>query len=136
MNFTNKLSYLILLSVLTIFSCQSNAQSVKKGVDLNPTEFKATMEQESNAIILDVRTPKEVAQGVIPGAMVINFYDDDFKEQIDKLDKTKTYFVYCKGGGRSGKTCNALQGAGFPNTYNLKGGITAWKKEGLPTAQQ
>ena len=136
MNFTNKLGYLLFLVVLSIFSCQSNGQDNSKNVDLNPLEFKTGMEHESNAVILDVRTPKEVAKGVIPGAKVINFFDSNFNEQINKLDKTKTYFVYCRSGGRSGKACNALQDAGFPKTYNLKGGITAWKKEGLPTTQQ
>ncbi len=136
MTCTNKLSYLILLLVVSIFSCQSNAQETKKQIDLNPTEFKVALEQENNAIILDVRTPKEVSQGVIPGATVINFYDADFKQRIGELDKNKTYFVYCKGGGRSGKTCSTLQDAGVPNTFNLKGGITAWIKEGLPITGQ
>ncbi|MFK7983016.1 MAG: rhodanese-like domain-containing protein [Saprospiraceae bacterium] len=133
MNFSKNLSALFLLFSLVVLSCQSNAQ---KGIDLNPIEFKAGIDKESNAVILDVRTPEEVAQGIIPGAKVINFHDANFKEQIGELDKTKTYYVYCKGGGRSGKTCSALQGAGFPKTYNLKGGITAWKKQGLPTSQQ
>lgn len=132
MNYATKFIYLIFLLALTIFSCQSNAQ---KGIDLSPAEFKTAMVKESNAIILDVRTPKEVAQGIIPGATVINFYDTDFKNQIEKLDKNKTYFVYCKGGGRSSKACSALQEVSFPKAYNLKGGITAWKKEGLATTK-
>jgi len=128
---------LLFLFVLAIFSCQSNAQQspTKKMVDINPTEFKAAMTKD-NTVILDVRTPKEVAQGVIPGAKVINFYDDNFKVELGKLDKNKTYLVYCKSGGRSGKTCKALEDAGITFYHNLKGGITAWKKEGLETVQR
>jgi len=133
MNYSIRLSYLFLLFTLSFLSCKSTAQ---KGIDLNPTAFKAAIEKESDIIILDVRTPKEVAQGVIPGAKVIDFYGDNFKTELEKLDKDKTYYVYCRSGGRSGKTCNALQTAGFQNTYNLEGGITAWKKAGLETVQQ
>ena len=133
MKYSIRLSYLCLLFTLSFLSCKSSAQ---KGVDLNPTEFKAAIEKESDVIILDVRTPKEVAEGIIPGAKVIDFYGDNFKAELEQLDKDKTYYVYCRSGGRSGKTCNALQTAGFPNIYNLKGGITAWKKAGLETVQQ
>jgi len=134
MKFSIKLGLLNLLFVLAIFSCQSNAQQAptQKIIDLNPTEFKAAMTNE-NIIVLDVRTPKEVAQGVIPGAKVIDFYGDNFKMEVSKLDKDKTYLVYCKSGGRSGKTCKALEDAGISNYHNLKGGITAWKKAGLET---
>lgn len=133
MKYTIKLSYLCLFFMLAFLSCESTAQ---KGIDLNPTEFKAAFEKEGNAIILDVRTPKEVAQGIIPGAKVIDFYGDNFKTELEQLDKDKIYYVYCKGGGRSSKTCDALQAAGFPKAYNLQGGIMAWKKAGLETAQQ
>jgi len=93
MNYSIRLSYLFLLFTLSFLSCKSTAQ---KGIDLNPTAFKAAIEKESDIIILDVRTPKEVAQGVIPGAKVIDFYGDNFKTELEKLDKDKTYYVYCR----------------------------------------
>ena len=135
MKFSSKFNILPLLFVLAIFSCQTNAQQAptKKIVDLNPTEFKAAIAKDDNIVVLDVRTPKEVAQGVIPGAKVINFYDDNFKVELGKLDKSKTYMVYCKSGGRSGKACKALEDAGISTYHNLKGGITAWNKAGLET---
>ncbi len=134
MKLSIKFNILSLFFVLAIFSCQSNTQQATTGkiVDLKPMEFKAAMAKD-NIVILDVRTPKEVAQGVIPGAKVINFYNDNFKVELGKLDKSKTYLVYCKSGGRSGKTCNALKEAGIANYHNLDGGITAWKRAGLET---
>ena len=137
MKLTTKFHILVLFFIVVIFSCQSNAQqsSTKKTVDITPTEFKAAMTKEST-VILDVRTPKEVAQGIIPGAKVLNFYDNNFKTELGKLDKNKTYLVYCKSGGRSGKVCKALENAGITNYHNLEGGITAWRKAGLETVQQ
>lgn len=138
MKLSIKFNTLPLLFVLAIFSCQTNAQQAptEKVVDLNPTQFKAAIAKDNNIVVLDVRTPKEVAQGVIPGAKVMNFYDDNFKVELGKLDKNKTYMVYCKSGGRSGKTCSALKEAGIANYHNLKGGMTAWKKAGLETVPQ
>jgi len=70
MRLSIKFNIFSLLFVLAIFSCQSNAQQAPTGkiVDLNPTAFKAAISKDNNIVILDVRTPKEVAQGVIPGA--------------------------------------------------------------------
>ena len=137
MKLTTKFNILIFFFALIINSCQSNSQqsSTKKIVDLTPTVFKEAITRE-NTVILDVRTPKEVSQGVIPGAKVINFYDDNFKTALGKLDKNKTYLVYCKSGGRSGKACKALEDVGITNYHNLDGGITAWKKAGQETVQQ
>ena len=141
MKLSSKFNIFPLLFVLAIFSCQTNTQQAttttatatktKTIVDLTPTQFKAIATKTDNIVVLDVRTPKEVAQGVIPGAKVINFYDDNFKVELGKLDKSKTYMVYCKSGGRSGKACKALEDAGISSYHNLKGGITAWNKAGL-----
>ncbi|MFK7980253.1 MAG: rhodanese-like domain-containing protein [Saprospiraceae bacterium] len=144
MKLSIKFNILNLLFVLVMFSCQTNTQqattatttTTKTVVDLTPTQFKAIATKADNIVVLDVRTPKEVAQGVIPGAKVMNFYDDNFKVELGKLDKSKTYMVYCKSGGRSGKACKALEDAGISSYHNLKGGITAWKQEGLETVPQ
>jgi rhodanese-related sulfurtransferase len=94
--------------------------------DLNVTEFKTKID-ENKGIILDVRTPEEYKQGHIKNATTINFYDDNFKDQVEKLPKNKPILVYCKGGNRSAKAANILKYLGYSEIYNLKGGITAWK---------
>lgn len=94
--------------------------------DLSAVEFAEKMGEE-NTIILDVRTPAETAGGVIPGAIEMDYRAPDFAEQLKTLDPDKTYLVYCASGGRSGKTCGALNEAGFGKVYNLKGGYAAWK---------
>jgi rhodanese-related sulfurtransferase len=60
----------------------------------------------------------------------MNYNSDDFASQIEKLDKTKPVFVYCKRGGRSAGAAEILKEKGFTKVYNLDGGITAWTEEG------
>lgn len=124
-----KLLFLKLSIVLTIafaIACNTQAQYQQ----LAPKDFLAQVSQDKNAILLDVRTPGEVAQGYIKGAQFINFQDADFEAKIAALDKTKTIYTYCAVGGRSGKTCTKLSALNF-KAVNLDGGIEAWKKAGL-----
>jgi rhodanese-related sulfurtransferase len=50
-------------------------------------------------------------------------------EEVQKLDKDVTYFVYCRTGVRSANSCLLMKELGFNNTYNLIGGIVDWKGE-------
>jgi len=95
--------------------------------NLNPEAFKKSMSEQENTVLLDVRTPGEVAQGIIEGATVIDFFANDFQTQISALDKDKNYFVYCRSGNRSGQACQMMDQLGFKNLVNLEGGILAWK---------
>jgi len=92
------------------------------------SDFNAK-EKDSNTVVIDVRSPEEVANGFIPGTdLFINFLDGNFQDQLQKLDKTKTYIVYCHSGNRSGKATNAMQQLGFTDIYNLQGGISGWTR--------
>lgn len=85
--------------------------------------------------LLDVRTPEEYADGHLPKAMNINFFDDDFLQHaVADLDKGKPLFIYCASGNRSGKAKESLLTAGFTEVYNLTGaGYKQWKAKGFPT---
>jgi rhodanese-related sulfurtransferase len=115
---------------------QNTAQAIKPTVaDLSTTDFQKKLAAESAAIILDVRTPEEYANGHLQNATTINFYDADFKEKASKLDKTKPVYVYCAAGGRSAKASKILQDAGFKTVYNLLGGFNGWSAAGLPSVK-
>ena len=80
-------------------------------------------------VILDVRTPEEAALGRISEkGLEIDFYGDNFNEKLNELDKNHTYLMYCRSGGRSGKTMKIMGEQGFKNVNNLKGRYTAWSK--------
>jgi len=79
--------------------------------------------------IIDVRTPKEIADGKIPNAIEINYEADDFEEKLEGLDKNVTYIVYCEAGGRSSNAAELMAKKGFKNVYNLEGGYKAWVEQ-------
>lgn len=88
------------------------------------------MQNDPEAVILDVRTQDEWDEGIIPGAINIDIYKGQgFIYEVDLLDKNKNYYVYCKAGGRSAQACAIMSQLGFPNTYNLTGGFMQWNGE-------
>ena len=84
------------------------------------------LRKQTDSIVLDVRTPKEIAAGAIPNHVAIDVSAPDFKERVAKLDPSNTYLVYCRSGMRSAKACRIMSKLGFQSLYNFKGGITAW----------
>lgn len=95
--------------------------------DLTQEEWKLQLEGNSQAIILDVRTEDEVEEGMIPNALHKDIYKvQEFIDEINKLDKSKTYFVYCRSGNRSGQACSLMNSLGFENCHNLMGGFSQW----------
>ncbi len=86
-------------------------------------------------VIIDVRTPEEYGDGHIENAVNIDFYSDTFRDDLDKLDKNKTYFIYCLSGNRSGKAMDIMAELGFKEVYNLSVGIKGWIAEGLPVVK-
>jgi len=129
---------IIVMALALSVSCSNNAGSSNgsekieqtKSYLITPAQFKTKIKDE-NIVVLDVRTPEEVAEGVIGNPLVINYRSEDFKKQLLGLDKSKTYLVYCKAGGRSGKTKAFMDDNGFESVYDLDGGITAWKSANL-----
>jgi rhodanese-related sulfurtransferase len=109
--------------VLVMVNCQ--AQETKK---ISVDGFEQKLNSTPDKIILDVRTPEEYAEGHLKNSVLIDYYRDDFKQQLAKLDKNKTVFVYCRSGKRSGAATELLTELGFKNVYDLTGGFTAWSE--------
>jgi len=96
--------------------------------DLSQEEWAQRLNADDNAFILDVRTPIEVAEGYIPNAANINIYlGQQFLTELENLDKSKNFYVYCRSGNRSRQACALMNRLGFESAYNLEGGIIAWQ---------
>ena len=99
-------------------------------MDLSQEEWTEQLNEDSNALILDVRTTEEVEDGYIPNAKNIDIYlGQGFLDEVEKLDKSKNYYVYCRSGQRSGQACAILNSNGIENAYNLEGGFMNWEGE-------
>jgi len=113
---------LAIVCSLVFFGSETSAQT------LPPKEFNQKQKNEKG-ILIDVRTPAEFSKERIAGAMNIDVQSDDFGSKISKLDKNKTYFIYCKSGRRSQLASTTMKQSGFLKVFELKGGIEAWKTE-------
>ena len=98
--------------------------------DLDTETFKAQLADKKDAIIVDVRTPQEVSEGYIQGAVNIDFRNENFMEKMNEIDKNRAIYLYCRSGGRSGQATAILKEAGFIEVYNLLDGFNGWKADG------
>ena len=115
---------LLLVATLNVFG-----QAKFKNIDVDQFD---KLRQQTNTVVLDVRTPKEFAAGHITGATNIDWNAPDFAKKAAALDKSKTYLVHCAIGGRSAKASDRMTALQFTNVYNLEGGMKAWEKAGKP----
>ena len=97
-------------------------------MDLSQQDWITKLSESENAIVLDVRTLDEWEEGIIPNAILIDIYKGQgFIDEVEALDKSKLYFVYCRSGARSGQACTVMNQLGFDKTYNLVGGFNNWE---------
>lgn len=120
-----KLKFYIVITLLILTSSCTNSQNFKS---VEVTEFKSTLEKNSSAQLLDVRTSEEYNSGHINNAKNIDWNSSDFDSQVAHLDKEKPVMVYCLSGGRSKKAASHLKELGFKNIIELNGGYLAWSK--------
>ncbi len=96
-------------------------------------DVKRMLEGESKAVrLIDVRSPMEVASGIIPGATNIPLHM--LPMSIEKIPEDSEVVIYCRTGARSAQACAYLTSLGKDNVYNLRGGIMAWLQGGLAVA--
>lgn len=93
--------------------------------DINVAEFDK-LRVDDSYVVIDVRTPREIAAGKIPGAIEMDFHGKSFNQDLEELPKDKKYLVYCKVGGRSGTAAKQMVGSGFQDVSNLAGGYDKW----------
>ena len=120
---------MMLASLLVLLACTKENKENSGANDVISTAKILELKQNGdNIILLDVRTPDEVAAGMIPGALHIDYHGENFSSKLDQLDKEAHIIVYCKSGGRAGKACDELRAKGFKK-YTNYGGYDRWLKE-------
>lgn len=120
----------LLLFVATAFLFTSCKEESNTQVELVTPEEMQELTQLEDVQLIDVRTPEEYKEGHIVNSQNIDYYSENFENEIQELDKTKPVILYCKSGTRSGKCVDKMKDAGFVKIYDLDGGITKWKFKG------
>lgn len=123
---------LLLLIGLNLWFCAGLAAQPEVSVN----ELKKKLTRSGDYVVLDVRTPEEIKEGHIKGAVQIDFKADDFESKISTLDKSLTYYVYCAAGVRSMKASKLMLDQGFKSVYSVKGGMEEWEKKNLPVVKE
>jgi len=86
-------------------------QHFKLTGSIDKSAWEELVKSDDNAVILDVRTPEECAEGMQENAVQMNYLDtQSFQQNIQKLDSSKTYYVYCGSGARSANACQMMKG--------------------------
>lgn len=118
---------LTLVILFTIISCQSQTSESIKTIEV--TAFAKEIKSSKKPQLLDVRTPTEYTEGHIDNALNIDWQGSHFEHEVQKLDKNKAVYVYCRSGKRSLKASEKLAELGFKKIYNLDGGFLQWTSE-------
>jgi|TARA_B100002019_G_scaffold237756_1_gene212658 rhodanese-related sulfurtransferase len=119
-----------LLIVLLLTGCMYLRPKQNGMSNLSQTEWAKALTKQPEAVILDVRTEEEFESGYIPNAKNIDLrMGPGFIDEINTLEKNKSYYVYCRSGARSAQAVQLMRDLGFNETYNLLGGILDWEGE-------
>jgi len=101
-------------------------QMIKATLDnLDYDDFLSRASEDEDGVMIDVRTEEEHKSLNIEGSVVLDYLDRELADKIEKLDKSKNYYVYCRTGRRSLRVCVILRNLGFKKIYNLEGGIAS-----------
>ena len=109
---------------------QATKKTVPHFSTIAPTEALALIKSKKNLLVLDVRSPEELKEGKIAGSTLVPFWD--IAKGNYRVPSNQPVLLVCAVGGRSFAVGQYLNRQGYPEVYNLKGGMTDWKKAGLP----
>ena len=118
-----------LLVIVLLVGCSASAEQGKNSYrQISMEEAVTMMEEESDYIILDVRTEEEYCEKHIPDAINIPNETIGFGEIEELPDKDQLILVYCRSGNRSKQAAEKLAELGYTNIVDF-GGINDWTGE-------
>lgn len=99
----------------------------RKNVNNLPSnEFEKHLSENRDSVLIDVRTKEEHNEVRIPNSLLIDYHSNNFLNEIEKLDRDKSYYLYCRSGSRSYSAAVKMDKLGFEKVFNLAGGIMSW----------
>ncbi|MFC1956186.1 rhodanese-like domain-containing protein [Chloroflexota bacterium] len=131
----------LLLTPIAVLSngCTEKAELQNQSItDVTAKEAISIIQENKNNpdfIIVDVRTPEEYAEGHIDNAVNIDFNSGVFNDETSKLDRYKTYLIYCRSGNRSSRAVDVMRRLDFAKIYHFHEGIIGWNNVGYPVTK-
>jgi len=98
---------------------------VERSSRLRADELAQRLSSAPDMVVIDVRNPGELAQGVVPGARSIPL--PGLVDELGALDPEAVTVLYCAGGYRSSIAASLLASRGWRDVSDLLGGYAAWK---------
>jgi phage shock protein E len=96
----------------------ATAPAPTAAADADATEVTGVAAEAADRVVIDVRTPAEVAEGHLTGAVLLDIQDPGFRDAIAELPRDEAYFVYCRSGNRSGQAIELMRELGFTDLVN------------------
>ena len=110
-----------------LFSCLMFSSALAASVlNVDSRTAQKMLKENAEVYLLDVRTPQEYFQARLAGAHLIPI--DKFLARINEVPTDRPLIVYCAVGARSSQVAEYLARKGYPEVYDLRGGIEAWNK--------
>jgi len=127
-------SLLLLILALSILVTACSSDTTTQSIELvSPADAAQVIADDpAGLVVLDIRTPEEFNEARLADAIMVDFYADDFADQLDTLDKDVPYVMYCRTGNRSSDAVKTMKGLGFVEVYEIDGGIVNWYEQGYP----
>ncbi|MGZ8742468.1 MAG: rhodanese-like domain-containing protein [Nocardioides sp.] len=128
---------LLAFSPVAVAGCSAEAEPAARAAEtraqvrvVDTTEARALI--DAGAQIIDVRTAEEFDAGHLTGAVNVDVQAADFHERVQGLEKSDSYVLYCRSGGRAGAAADMMLDMGFTDVVNA-GGFDTLRTAGLPT---
>ena len=131
-NVKGRSCFFVITKYMKVTICKTPRWQLLKGQiqNLSPEAFKEKIATIEDAVLIDVRSPEEHAVNPLPNSLNINYLGAGFWEEMEKLDTSKAYLIYCRTGRRSLRACTLMKNGGFDHAkvFNLDGGMVAWEE--------
>lgn len=119
------------LTLFFLFTACKDIGSAQEIEVISPQEVREAVYNSQTHQLVDVRTLEEFNEGHLKSAQNICVTDNDFAENISKLDKDKPVYLYCRSGKRSAAAAKIMKDLGFKEIYDMDGGFMNWESQNL-----
>lgn len=127
-------SLFLLILALSVLVAACSSDTTTQTIELvSPADAAQVITDDpAGLVVLDIRTLEEFNDAHLADAVMVDFYAEDFADQLDTLDKDVPYVLYCRSGNRSSDAVNTMEDLGFVEVYEIDGGIVNWYDQGYP----